>query len=313
MGRALLAVAAVASALRPQVTVFGGSGFIGSAVCEVLAARDCAVVSVSRSGRPADAGAWADAVDWRVADASDAAAAAAAAAGSAAVVSCVGGDGGVGAWGGKASPSGAGDVPTLFASRARRDAAQAAFRAANGPPNVNIVAAAAAAGASRFAYVHVASDVETGIAGGIPGYFRGKGEALDAVLAAFPDALVVCPHAVYDRADRGRSARAAALDSRVARGVVAANRFLGNLGYRGEDLLTKVALTPPAPVGAVAAVLAAAATAAAAPSVPRSERVTRRIDPDTEGTPDETSREYRATARFLDGTDAIRAAAARLR
>ena len=296
-----LALAAQASALR--VTVFGGSGFIGQRVCQQLTEAGCDVVSCSRSGRPADAGgAWADAVEWASADASvdDLAPAVA---GSDAVVSVVGGF-----KAGKASPTGTADIPLLFATVSDED--QELYRNANGPPNARIAAAAKDAACSRFAYCHVAADVENAIAGGIPGYFRGKGEALEAIVGAYgADAFVVAPSSVTaSRSDP----LAKALDSPLAKFAVSANAFVGNIGYRGEDLVTKVALTPPVAVDDVAAVLAAAARDAAG-FVPATERATRRLDPDnTDAYGGPTSREYVVTARFVDGTTGIREAAAKV-
>ena len=52
--------------------VFGGSGFVGSRVCEQAARMGADVVSVSRSGRPSwIRGAWADSVEWIKGDAFD--------------------------------------------------------------------------------------------------------------------------------------------------------------------------------------------------------------------------------------------------
>ena len=105
---AVLAVLTTAAALK--TCVFGGSGFVGKAVCKTLARQGVAVTSVSRSGRPADAEPWMDKVDWVAADAAkDSIAAALKGAG--ACISCVGGFTGA-----KASPTGTGDIPVLFAS-----------------------------------------------------------------------------------------------------------------------------------------------------------------------------------------------------
>lgn len=147
----------------------------------------------------------------------------------------------------------------------------------------------------------VSEDAENGLAGGIPGYFEGKADALNAAVDAFGEqTIVVCPHAVYEGDDAAKVAKA--LSSPVARFLVDANRFVGNLGYRGEDLVTKLSLTPAAAVDDVAAVVAAAAAGDA--SIAVSDRVTRRYDAGADA-----SREYAVRARFVDGTDAIRAAA----
>ena len=295
-----LAASSVHGLAAPKVTVFGGSGFLGRSICQRLVDAKCSVVSVSRSGRPADAPSWADAVDWVSADvASDADAVAQALRGSSAAVSCVGGfrDG-------KASPTGLGDIPILFSTANIDD--EKNDRAANGPPVERIVAAAQEANVERFVLLSVSSDVENALAGGIPGYFRGKGEALQAAVDAYPDAVVVCPHLVA--ADGAGAPWTALLDSPIAKGIVSANAFIGNIGYRGEDLVTKVALTPPAALGDVSRIVAAAAVGDLDAVAGVSERVTRRIDPDNS----DVSKEYRLQARFVDGTEGIRAAAARL-
>ena len=58
---------------RRQVAVIaGGSGFVGSRVCQTLAGAGCSVVSVSRTGAPpawAAAQPWSRQVEWLAADA----------------------------------------------------------------------------------------------------------------------------------------------------------------------------------------------------------------------------------------------------
>ena len=88
-------------------------------------------------------------------------------------------------------PAGTGDIPVLFASYSPED--QAAYRAANGPPNERVAAAASAAGCARFVLVGVAADAENGLAGGIPGYFEGKADALSAAQADASVALARPP------------------------------------------------------------------------------------------------------------------------
>ena len=230
---AVLAVLMTAAALK-QCTVFGGSGRIGKAVCRTLAAKGVAVTSVSRSGRPADREPWMDKVDWVAADAAkDSLAAALNGAG--ACISCVGDFTDA-----KASPTGTGDIPVLFASYSPQD--QAEYRQKNGPPNEAIAKAAKAAGVGRYVLVGVAADAENGLAGGIPGYFEGKADALDAAVRNFgADAVVVCPHEVVEPG----SARIKAVDNPFARFARDANKAIGSVGYRGEDLCTRTSLTPP--------------------------------------------------------------------
>ena len=64
--------AATAASTPPRIAVFGGSGFIGSRVCQTLAGAGCSVVSVSRTGAPpawAAAQPWSRQVEWLAADA----------------------------------------------------------------------------------------------------------------------------------------------------------------------------------------------------------------------------------------------------
>ena len=295
----LLAAFAATTTTALKACVVGGSGFIGKAVCKTLAAQGVAVTSVSRSGRPADREPWMDKVDWVAADAAkDSIAAALDGAG--ACISCVGGFTDA-----KASPTGTGDIPVLFASYSPQD--QEEYRAKNGPPNEAIAKAAKEAGVGRYVLVGVAADAENGLAGGIPGYFEGKADALNAAVEHFgADAVVVCPHEVVEPG----SARIKAVDNPFARFARDANKAIGSVGYRGEDLVTKLSLTPPSSVDDVAAVVAAAA--ASDLDVDVSTRTTRRVLLDTSDgikTLDE-SREYNVEARFVDGSDAIKAAAA---
>src|SRR5262245_54842977 len=50
--------------MRSKLFVAGGSGFIGSAVCQCADGRGYDVISLSRGGRPDLAGAWVDHIDW---------------------------------------------------------------------------------------------------------------------------------------------------------------------------------------------------------------------------------------------------------
>ena len=295
----LAAFAATTTTALDRCTVVGGSGFIGKAVCKTLAAQGVAVTSVSRSGRPADAEPWMDKVDWVAADAAkDSLSAALNGAG--ACISCVGGFTGA-----KASPTGTGDIPVLFASYSPQD--QEEYRQKNGPPNEAIAKAAKEAGVGRYVLVGVAADAENGLAGGIPGYFEGKADALNAAVQNFgAEAVVVCPHEVVEPG----SARIKAVDNPFARFARDANKAIGSVGYRGEDLVTKLSLTPPSSVDDVATVVPAAA--ASDLDVDVSTRTTRRVLLDTSDgikTLDE-SREYNVDARFVDGSDAIKETAA---
>lgn len=80
--------------MSPRVAVWGGSGFVGSRVCQLLTACGCTCVSLSRSGGPptwAVGEAWTADVTWLVADAAGGPGHAPAALGQIdAAVSCVG-------------------------------------------------------------------------------------------------------------------------------------------------------------------------------------------------------------------------------
>lgn len=165
-----------------KVVVFGGSGYVGSHVDRLLSDAGYDVVSVAR-GAPADQAAKVarnlGAAPARVAYvALDAAAddLGPVLAGAVAAVSCVG---------------------TLGSG--------AAVRAANGAVNARVAAAAKEAGAGRFVYVSVASELANGPAKFLLGdYLKGKAEAERAVTAAFggEQSLLVRP-AIIDGAPPG--------------------------------------------------------------------------------------------------------------
>ena len=272
---------------QPIIAVVGGTGFIGSRVCRSLV-EDCAcskVLSISRNGRIpewADGQAWTSKVSWQTIDlASDDA-------GLKltplldnvdGVVSCVG----------------TSNVYELTTD-GRKEGVRAYRFERNGPPNVMVVDAAKKAGASRFVYIAVAADVETALAGAMPGVFDGKRLAMDAVRSAFPDTAhaIFGPHSVYDAGSNPVGAAAqAALSTGAARGLINANRLIGNLGWRGEDFLTKARLMPPCPVAELGLAVALAVCGAA--DIEQSVR-TVRIDDGVE---------VSAEGRHVDGTEAI--------
>ena len=249
----------------PRVTVFGGSGFIGSRVCKALCMAGAAVTSVSRGGIPAQllegGGApppspppWAEKVRWLRADVNTvegAALALEAAGGAEAVVSCVG----------NVLP--AGDWEQFWGLHWD----DVTLRDENGAANERIVAAAAAAGTARFVYLTVAADVAEAYEGALEGYIDGKRMGEAAAEEAFgAGAVLVGPTLVYP-SDGGLlgglgSVAEAVLRTPLVKGFLAVNRAVGSLGWTGEDLVTKVALTEPVPVDSVAATVAAAALGA---------------------------------------------------
>lgn len=52
-----------------RLVVFGGSGFVGSAICKRCIERGYEVVAINRKGRPTGLGKWADKVNWVQGDA----------------------------------------------------------------------------------------------------------------------------------------------------------------------------------------------------------------------------------------------------
>ena len=262
-----------------RVSVVGGSGFVGSRVCQALVAKGAEVTSVSKSGRaPAWAAGepWAAAVRWAAVDLlrADDAAVDAAMASPEAVVSCVG----------------------------VVDSDKDVLRSGNGEANVRAFASAKRAGVKRSVYVSVASEVaacET--SGWLPfaqdefsAYFAGKRSAeeaaADAVGADQTKLCVLKPTFIY-----GGEAFELPLPGRFV-----APRVSAGYGSCVEELLSlplfdalaeatpglvKVALRPPISVEAVAAACAKGALG--------------------ELTTDGASRRAVGT---LDGTAAIRAA-----
>lgn len=163
LGGALLWTAAPAAsrAVGEKVVVLGGSGFVGSRVCERLASEGASVTSVSRSGRPpAAAGAWADKVTWVQGDATSMDLAPVFQ-GADAVISAIGAIG------------------------------SSEDEASNGLTAERAAAAAAAARARRFVLVSATQLVaEAGVGGVFPGYVAGKRRA-EAAAASFPGQTLV--------------------------------------------------------------------------------------------------------------------------
>ena len=304
-----------------HVAVFGGSGLVGSRVCRALTEEFGATVtsiSLSTSTAPewAANAPWAQRVDWRMANASEPGAAEA-------VMSSLGSVDGV------VSCIGSQDVLDLSTSGREESWRYRTWRL-NGPPNVAVARAARREGVQRYVYVGVSSDAETGLSGAMPGLFNGKREAADAARDAFgDDAIVFGPHRIFCEAGvmgaLGSFAQSA-LSSPVGRGLVVANRVLGNIGewrtcaarpaeqvspphpcdipmragcagYRGEDFVTKTQLTPPVAANDLA--IAIAAVVVGAVEVERTERVA--MVPSKTG----SGVEVRVVGRHVDGTDAI--------
>ena len=241
-------VVALATA-APRVAVFGGSGFVGSRVCQTLVGAGCDVVSVSRTGQPpawAAAAPWSGRVEWRSADALldedlplgtiDGA------------VSCVGNMRPSPAW------SEFFGLHWDYETMVRE----------NGVVNERIAAAAKAAGATKFVLLSVASSVKWAYGGSLEGYIDGKQAAEATARRCFGDdgVSVVGPTLVYGG---GRFAKlgptlAKLCDSGAARGNIKFTKALKDKttsGYSPQDAVSEVALTPPSDVDAVARVVCA--------------------------------------------------------
>lgn len=298
-----------AAAAPPRVAVFGGSGFIGSHVCRALAASGCEVQSISRNGADTVAQMnllgqqekslarfdepWLSQVEWSRADASvEGEATAILAKGTECIISCIGS-------GDLLRPNADGWV-----GRYKWSALSERMYDANFGPNAQIIAAAQAAGtANKFVYVGVASSAELGYGGSLPGIYTGKMDAANAAQEAFGDGFTYFgPHLVVDAKD----ARLKAFDSGFAKGLRSMNQAIGKVRSFGQDYAAETALTPPVLVDDVAAAIAAVAMGEV--EVEASERYAGMSVPsEAEGV------EVTTVWKHVDGTEAIRALAARAR
>lgn len=222
-----------------KVTVLGGSGFVGSRCCKALVEKGVSVTSVSTSGAAPDwcAGQeWAQSVEWRKNELTRGSRESVAEAiGSPdAVVSAVGAIGF--------------DRQGLLLG--------------NGVANVEAARAAAAAGAKRYVYIGVASEVADArdwLPGFFAGYFDGKADAEAAIADGFEGASTfVRPSFIYGGDSFGL------FPPRVSAGYGSAVEEL--LSFPPLEALAnvlpgllKVALRPPVSVEAVAGAAAAAA------------------------------------------------------
>lgn len=239
----------IAMRSAPRVAVFGGRGFIGSRVCRTLVQAGSEVVSVSlSSAQPewATGEPWVQQVQWFSTDSAkkslgqlDAA------------VSCVGNLRPSSDWDGFWGLNW--DDETL--------------RRQNGDVTEEIAEAAQRAGARRFAYVSVSSDVAFAFGGALQGYIDGKKQGEAAVRRVYGDgAVIVGPSLVYGG---GRFAAAGkAYEAITNSGPVKLQlSLLASLQQlsaaatgpweQPQDMATKVALTPPVDVDTAALAIAA--------------------------------------------------------
>lgn len=221
------------------LVVFGGNGFVGSAVCAAAVRRNVPVIAVSRSGaRPPQlkggSGCWSDSVRWERGDASDPTTYAQLLTEAAAVVVSVG------------SP------PLPFVDFARQ-------RAMNGATNTAIARAAREAGVPALVVVNASMPAWLDSVAG--GYAQGKRDAAEGAVAfasGRPDAraAILKPSAIYGT--RYEMTRFGAMP--IPLGLVLAPASALLQAFRGLTAAARRALPyafdgvllPPVPVGAVA-------------------------------------------------------------
>lgn len=218
-----------ASAESEKVVVLGGSGFVGSRICEQLAAKGVSVVSVSRSGAPpAKAGAWAQKVEW------------------------VKGD--VLSMDLSSTVSGASAVVSAIGSIGTPDDAKF-----NGETAEKAVAAAKDANVPRFVLVSATPLVsEAGLGSVFPGYIEGKKRA-EAAVASFPGkTLVMQPTFIYGGDEfMLNPPRVAGGYGQLVEGVLGTGLVRGVASISPAPV--KLALLPPSAVEDVAAAAVAGA------------------------------------------------------
>lgn len=154
----------------PKIVVFGGRGFVGSAVCQDALITGLQVLGVSRSGTPPPISApWVKQVSWVRANALEPQSYAHLLQGAAAVISCVG----------------------AFGS-------QVEMLKLNGTANVKAIEAAAAAGVPRFVFISANIPNIPGIDYVIGGYIKGKRMTEASLQAHYPHSGVYLrPGAIY--------------------------------------------------------------------------------------------------------------------
>lgn len=165
----------------PSLVVFGGSGYLGSRICQEALKAGLPVTGVSRSGRPANEdGAWCNEVTWHSANALYPESYTELLRNSLAVISTIG-----------------------LISASQEDMLRM-----NGEANKALINAAADAGVGRFAYVSAHDYQFPGDLVLLRGYFQGKRDAEATLAARFPDSgacHAVPAHSKSAGAPRARS------------------------------------------------------------------------------------------------------------
>mmetsp|Transcript_121498 Transcript_121498/g.222657 ORF Transcript_121498/g.222657 Transcript_121498/m.222657 type:complete len:443 (+) Transcript_121498:33-1361(+) len=237
-------VAQLPGSSKPRLAVFGGRGFIGSRVCRTLIESGCEVVSISLSGMPpswAKDEPWVQEVQWLSVDEADKSLGALDSA-----ISCVG----------NLRPNS--NWTDFFGLRWDFPRMQRQ----NGDVNEQIAEAAKRAGAQRFTYVSVSSDVSYAYGGALMGYIKGKRQGEDAARRLFGDrATIVGPSLVYGG---GRFAAPGAVYEAITSSgpvklLVNILRKLNAISLNPSDRINIIALSPPVDVDTAARAIAAGA------------------------------------------------------
>ncbi|KAL6596859.1 hypothetical protein ACP70R_046993 [Stipagrostis hirtigluma subsp. patula] len=207
-----------------KLLVLGGSGFLGSHVCQEALDRGFAVSSLNRSGKPSISESWTDKVIWNQGDLLEPASFKDAMDGVSAVVSCVGGFG-----------------------------SNSFMYKINGTANINAIRAAAERGVKRFVYVSAA---DFGLVNYLlKGYYEGKRAAEAELLIKFTyGGVILRPGLIHGTRRVG--------NLKIPLGLVGSpmQMVLQNAKPLTRLPLVGPLLTPPVPVTSVAKVAVRAAT-----------------------------------------------------
>ena len=187
-GREML-VALLTASFAFRVAVFGGSGFIGSRICQTLATAGCEVVSISRAGQPpawAADNSWSARVEWLSADMLANSLVVLPLGKLDAAISCVGNS--------RPSPIWQEFFGLHWDPRA--------MSYENGLVNERIVRASRDAGATRFVYISLWSTSKFAFGGppGLAEYVEAKLAAENAARRVYggdESVAFICPHLVY--------------------------------------------------------------------------------------------------------------------